>query len=179
MTTPRKAIEIELLVLEAQSGNPKALPHLVSHYHPTLIRRAHALTQNHDAASDISQETWLVIARNIRKLRDPARFHAWATSILANHARDWIKAQIQQRENAASHRQAPNANTQETTNAHELRKAILTLEPKLRDIVILIHMDRCTIEQASAALVIPVGTAKSRLRKAKSILREQLDPERT
>ncbi|MCR9077276.1 MAG: RNA polymerase sigma factor [bacterium] len=175
MNTPRKAIEIELLVLEAQSGNPEALAQLAHRYNPTLTRRAAALTQSPEAAADIAQDTWVAIARSIRKLRDPARFHAWATSILTNTARDWIKAQIQQREHAANHRPAPNASAPESTGADELRQAILTLEPKLRDIVILIYMDRCTTQQAAAALAIPTGTAKSRLRKARDILRTTIE----
>ncbi len=175
MTTPRQAIEIELLVLEAQSGNPEALTLLVDRYHTTLTRRAAALTNNPDAAPDIAQDTWVAIARNIRKLRDPARFHAWATSILTNTARDWIQAQIKQRNQAAIHRPAPNATEQPSTQADELRRAILTLEPKLRDIVILIYMDRSTTQQAAAALAIPTGTAKSRLRKARDILRTHIE----
>lgn len=179
MTPHRRDIQIELLVLEAQSGNPEALPHLVDRYHQTLTRRAITLTNNPDAASDITQDTWLAIARGIRSLRDPARFHAWSSSILANHARDWIKKQIQQREQQPDPSHAASPSTSTDADATELRHAILSLDPKLRDIIILIHMDRCTIEQAAAALAIPTGTAKSRIRKAKALLRQQLNSERT
>lgn len=169
MTHP-STIEIELLVLEAQSGNPTALPLLAERYHATLTRRAVALTNNPDAAADIAQDTWLAIARGIRSLRDPARFHAWASSILANTARDWIKDQSKRRAQSSPATEQHNTNDAPSNDAHAIRVAVVSLDPKLRDIVILIYMDRCTIEQAAAALAIPVGTAKSRLRKAKTIL---------
>lgn len=179
MYTPRGSIETELLVLDAQLGNQDALAALVEREHDNLTRRALALTQSHDAAPDIVQDTWVAIARNIRKLRDPARFHAWASAILANHARDWIKSQTRQRHAIRHHHHAPAPETTHADRSHEVRLAILTLDPKLRDIVILVHMDRCTIEQAAAALAIPAGTAKSRLRKARHRLRTTLELERT
>ncbi len=179
MTNPN-TIEIELLVLDAQAGNTQALTALAQRYNTTLTRRAIALTKNPDAAADITQDTWLVIARSIRSLRDPARFHAWANSILANHARDWIKAQIKQRHSRTNSQHNLNHHKANPADEQDIRLAIMSLDPKLRDIIILIYMDRCTIEQAAAALAIPTGTAKSRLRKAREQLRNQIEPtERT
>lgn len=175
MTTHIRAIEIELLVLEAQAGNAQALTVLTDRYHATLTRRAITLTNNPDAAADITQDTWIAIARNIRKLRDPARFHAWAASILANHARDWIKAQTKQRVANNPPPDQPRDTPHNETDHAAVRAAVMCLDPKLRDIVILIYMDRCTIQQAAAALAIPVGTAKSRLRKAREILRTNIE----
>lgn len=179
MTSHARAIEIELLVLNAQAGDPEALTQLAHRYNDTLRRKAIALTNNPDAASDITQDTWVAIARNIRSLRSPSGFHAWASSILANKSRDWIRQQIKQRHRAPRNTTTPNETHASPDDTNSLRHAILVLDPKLRDIIILVHMDRCTIEQAADALAIPIGTAKSRLRKAKSILRQQLDPERT
>lgn len=182
MTPTPTTIEIELLVLEAQGGNPEALALLAQRYHSTLTRRAVALTNSPDASADITQDTWLVIARSIRTLRDPARFHAWAATILANTARDWIKAQTISRARA-DHNHNINQPKHHATDEHAndtIRTAVMNLEPKLRDIVILVYMDRCTIEQAAAALSIPLGTAKSRLRKARQRLRAHIEPnERT
>ena len=174
MTTPT-TIEIELLVLDAQAGDPTALTTLAHRYNTALTSRALALTNNPDAAADITQDTWLAIARSIRTLRDPARFHAWAASILANHARDWIKSQIKQRQKQTNSHQHHNHHDANQADPQDVRLAILNLEPKLRDIIILTYMDRCTIEQAAAALAIPTGTAKSRLRKAREILRNTIE----
>ena len=176
MNPHTKAIEIELLVLEAQAGNPKALPLLAQRYHATLTKRAAYLTNNPDAANDIAQDTWIAIAKGIHSLRDPARFHAWALSILANKARDWIKEQSNRRTQSQSPQPQSQAEPDNPDAAQHVRNAIINLEPKLRDVVILVYMDRCTINQAAAALAIPVGTAKSRLRKARAILRAQLEP---
>lgn len=184
MPTPSRAqaIQIELLVLEAQSGDARAMTRLYERYQGVLTRRAIVLTNNTDAAADITQDTWVAIARSIRKLRDPARFQAWAFSILSNTARDWIKAQIKQRQAHAnqprpSERQAPAPSDPSPTDPGAVRLAIMALPPKLRDVVILIYMDRCTIEQAAAALAIPTGTAKSRLRKARDQLRATIEPQ--
>lgn len=180
MTRHTTAIEIELLVLEAQSGNPKALPLLAQRYHAALTRRAILLTNNQDAAADIAQDTWVAIAKNIRSLRDPARFHAWASSILANTARDWIKQQAKRRPHSAPAPEQSNTDSSTSNDSQATRDAVMNLDPKLRDIVILIYMDRCTIEQAAAALAIPIGTAKSRLRKARETLSTIIeDPDQT
>lgn len=81
----------ELLVLEAQSGDEKALSALVNRWQRPLLRHALQLTGHGDAAADVVQETWLAIARGLGRLDDPACFAHWALQILSRKAADWVR----------------------------------------------------------------------------------------
>lgn len=65
----------------------------------------------------------------------------------------------------------------------EVGAALVVLEPGDRDVVLLIAWEDLSYDQVAAALDIPVGTVRSRLHRARRLLREQLaahlDPEDT
>ncbi len=64
----------EWLVIRSQDGEVAALTELVSRWNGRLIGFAMGLTGEEAAALDAVQGAWLVAARDIGKLRDPARF---------------------------------------------------------------------------------------------------------
>lgn len=87
----------ELLVMEAQSGNAKAVEALVRRWQKRLWQYARRLTGSSDAAWDVTQESWLGVVRGIRKLNDPARLRPWLYRIVTNKANDWIRSAAEAR----------------------------------------------------------------------------------
>jgi len=67
-------IEDQLLVMDAQDGNTKAMEALVSRWQKKLWRHAFRLTADPQAAWDVTQQSWLGIIKGLRKLNDPANF---------------------------------------------------------------------------------------------------------
>ncbi len=179
MNRSQSAILTELLVLQAQSGSRRAMNQLVELWTPKLARRAYRLTQDHEGVQEVIQESWIGIARGIARLRDPSRFGAWALRIVHNQSADWIRERalhrrhtLQTKEHASKSNQTDHPSTEET---ELIRIAVSTLDPKLREVVYLFYMDQCTIEQIAIVLNIPQGTAKTRLARARSILKSQLE----
>lgn len=176
MTRTQPTILSEYLVLDAQSGSNDALSQLVEMWTPRLTNRAYRLTGDHEGTRDVMQESWIGIAKGLRSLRDPSHFGGWSHRIVQHKAADWIKQQSKDRSlNTRLQETAPNA--PETTNDHAqaIRIAIGHLDPKLREIVYLFYMDNCTLEQIAIVLNIPPGTAKTRLSKARTLLKHQLE----
>jgi len=66
----------------ARDGDVRAFDLLYRRWHPKLLRLATRLTRNPDEAQDVMQDAALTMARGIRKLKDPARFSAWACTIV-------------------------------------------------------------------------------------------------
>ncbi len=84
-------IEDQLLVMDAQDGDVKAMEELVGRWQKRLWQHAFRLTSDNQAAWDITQQSWLGIIKGLRKLNDPANFKAWAYRITTNKSIDWIK----------------------------------------------------------------------------------------
>ncbi|MDF1809869.1 MAG: RNA polymerase sigma factor [Phycisphaerales bacterium] len=178
MTRQPSDILSELLILNIQCGDDQALSELIEIWTPKLRSRAYRLTQDSDACHEVLQESWIGIARGLRSLRDPSMFGPWAFRIVHNKAANYINDRIQNRRN---HLAACDARSQSSQNqipddamGCSVREAISTLDPKLREVVYLFYMDNCTIEQLSAVLGIPTGTAKTRLKRARSQLKDLL-----
>ena len=74
---------IELLVLNSQRGDTKAINLLIKKWHPKLVHQAFRLTGDRDAALDVAQESWQGIIKGLKKLRDPAVFPAWSYQIVS------------------------------------------------------------------------------------------------
>ena len=55
-----------------------------------------------------------------------------------------------------------------------VRKAIDTLPENYREVVVLCELEEMSYDEAAAALECPVGTVRSRLHRARSILSEKL-----
>jgi len=181
MARERFEILSEYLVLSAQAGSRDAMSALVTLWTPRMRRRAQRLTRDDDAARETVQDAWLAIARGIRRLKDPARFGPWAARIVHHKAADHIARRVRERETlAAARASAPppdhaRSEPRDSDDGERVREAIALLDPKLRDVLILHHMDRCTLDQTARTLGIPVGTAKTRLKRARERLRTTLE----
>lgn len=170
-------IETELLVLDAQRGDGAALERLVRQWDGPLRRYAGRLTGRSDAAADIAQETWLAVARGIRRLDDPARFRAWVFRIAHHKSADWANRQRQERKaaaEAAAHRPAGMAPEQNDEIAL-LRREIDALPVESHAVLALHYLEGFSIAEIGEVLAIPAGTVKSRLHTARTRLRERLE----
>lgn len=175
MSDQRVHILTGYLVLRLQSGESEALAELVDLWIDPLHARARRLIGDDAAARDITQEAWIGIARGIRRLRDPNRFGTWAMRIVHHKCADAIRANIRNREMLCSQSRSDQDREEPSVDRSEVRRAICLLAPKQREVIMLYYMDDCSVETIALVLGAPVGTVKSRLRRAREQLRKTLE----
>ena len=133
-------------------------------------------------ADDLYQETWLKVIRYYDRY-DPSReFEPWLTRICVNTYRSTLRRMIrspvfpfhtnEEKDAAMEKLAAP-----EKEDYAALYAAIDQLPKKLRLTVILFYFRDMDIASVSAVLGMPAGTVKSRLHKARKLLREVLGNE--
>ena len=71
----------EALVLAVRAGLPRAEEALYTRFAPDVYRVVCRLLGSRDEASDIMQDTFVVVFEDLAKLRDPAAFRAWVLQI--------------------------------------------------------------------------------------------------
>jgi RNA polymerase sigma-70 factor (ECF subfamily) len=112
--------------------------------------------------------------RDIRRLRDPAKFEAWSYRVLVRvcHAEikrkpDWMPA------TELLPAEAPLASDQFGAVAHrdQLERGFRQLSVDHRTVIVLHHLLDMTLETVAETLDIPLGTAHSRLNRAMQALR--------
>lgn len=159
----------------ASEGDARAFDLLYRRWHPKLLRLATRLTRNPDEAQDVMQEAALTMARDIRKLKDPARFSAWACTIVRRRTADHIDKAVRRRAVEADTpvRDVPPG----PEAALSLKQALAQLPETERLMLKLAYLDGFRGPEIAAALGIPIGTVKSRLFKARHALKAVYDPQ--
>ncbi|TWT82846.1 ECF RNA polymerase sigma factor SigW [Planctomycetes bacterium CA13] len=167
----------EILVIQAQQGATESLEQLIQCWQDRLWRLAWRLTDNEQAAWDVTQESWFIISRRIDRLEDPSAFSAWAYRITSNKSRDWIRRQQRVRRADDTY-----AESREETQCHQVNQqaeklsdALASLSGHDRAVLSLRYEDDFSISEIAEILRIPSGTVKSRLHHARGRLRHLIE----
>lgn len=142
----------------------------------------HLCTNSHEA-EDLYQETWLKVIKNIEKFDTSKEFEPWLTTICVNTYRNLLRriakspvlntfATIEEKEEVLHSVPAP-----EGRDYSDLYAAVNKLPEKLRLTILLFYFRDMDTAKTADVLGIPPGTVKSRLNKAKKILKEVLTDE--
>jgi RNA polymerase sigma-70 factor, ECF subfamily len=162
----------------------EALPH-----EDALYNYALKISGNSDDAQDLVQETYYKAFRHFDKFQSGTNSKAWMFMILKNSfINDYRKSkrepykldyeQIQNfYENVKSDRAHTNNLDKEFYNDlldDELTEAIDHLPTKMREVFLLCDLDGNSYEETAELVSCPVGTVRSRLHRARHMLRETL-----
>ncbi|MCL2392784.1 MAG: sigma-70 family RNA polymerase sigma factor [Oscillospiraceae bacterium] len=79
------------LIKSAIDGDGSALNQLCEAVVDQVMFRTSKIMYNHSDAEDVAQEALLRMCKNIRMLKDPAKFNAWFSSIIINESRRKMK----------------------------------------------------------------------------------------
>jgi len=136
----------------------------------SLYRVAYGMLFSQHDCADAIQESILRAWQKRDELKDDALFERWVTRILINECRD----QIRRRGKLTFTDRLPDIAAPPGADP-ELHDALARLEEKLRLPTVLHYMEGYQIEEVARMLKCPTGTVKTRLRKAKEVLRGELD----
>lgn len=170
----------ELLAIRCQLGERDAFDSLIVRWHEPLWRYLRQLTHSDDAAADLAQDTWVRVLRGIGSLREPARLRPWLFGIARRAAMDKLRRQYTRSEDPdvlLEELPAPEDETSLEDELAALGAGLGTLPLRERETLTLFYLRELTIEQIAVLLEVPAGTIKSRLHRARQLLRKQLEGE--
>lgn len=165
------------LVLKAQMGQVEAFDSLLQRYESRLFRHIARFLGSDDSAYDVLQDTYIVIIRNIRKLRCRQSFGAWALGIATRKCLHAVRKKTKSREATFLERefQNPGPSPAEFAIQKEMCEFLTAnvdlLPGKLKAVILLHYEEELTLREVAAALGIAEGTVKSRLSAALTHLR--------
>jgi RNA polymerase sigma-70 factor (ECF subfamily) len=151
---------------------------LIVPFIPNLRRYARALVGDRDGADDLVQDT---LERAVRKfhLWRPGDLRAWLFSIMHNVFINQLKARKIAPDVELDDNFAAPVPLVTGTDVLDLQRAMLTLAPEQREVVLLIALEDMSYADVSHALGIPMGTVMSRLSRGRERLRRAMDGDTT
>ena len=144
---------------------------------PRLRRYARALTGDTSRAEDLVQDT-LERALSRWILWRPGNLRAWLFTIMHNQFITEVR-----RSNASPVRTLPDvadwqiacpAPQEDRLMLRDLRRALATLPPDYRSVLLMAGLEDIDYNDTARILAVPIGTIKSRLSRARGMLRQRM-----
>ena len=191
------AIDTDLALAQLiRAGSPAGLEALMEAYAPRVFRLAHGVTRNAADAEEVVQDVFLTVARKIGDFEGRSALGTWLYRITVNTApnkrrgkRSEVEVFLEEhlprftedghREGDRSFLLADWSRTPEEALLSEegraaVNRAIDTLPPTYRAVLVLRDIEGLSNEEAADALGESIASVKSRLHRARMALREQL-----
>lgn len=156
---------------------------LIEQHGRRLYGLCRTLCINPSDADDLYQETWLKVYAKYELYNPLSAFEGWLTRICVNTYRDNLRKKSRSLifDNFATQEikdtVMENVAIEEKVDFSDIREAVQMLPDKLRMTIILFYFEDLDIKQTAQVLRIPLGTVKSRLNKAKKLLKEMIQDE--
>jgi RNA polymerase sigma-70 factor (ECF subfamily) len=170
--------EIELLAA-CRSGDGRAGAQLLGRYFPSLYY--FFCNKVGPETEDLIQETFIAFLQHSDGLREAQNIRPYllrtARNKLFNYLRDRNRSRLDFDSSVSSvgdSATSPSLKVARTQAHTDLLMALRDLPVDLQVVLELHYWDELTSEQISEVLEIPVGTVKSRIRRAKEALRESM-----
>lgn len=169
-----------LIAIRCQLGDRDAWDELVQRWHPRLRRLVARLIVDDTIVEDLMQTIWLRITRGLGRLQDPERLGVWLYRVARAAVVDRWRQQYRQPTTGDLHTEALVEITTEhddldwIVNVDALEAALRELGPREREVVVLHYLEERPLAQVAEICDTPIGTLKSRLHRARRLLRDRL-----
>jgi RNA polymerase sigma-70 factor (ECF subfamily) len=178
------------LIMAAKSGDRSAFGELWTRHSRSTFKMAYRITGNQNDAEDVVQDAWLRGYVHLNTFDGRSKFSTWLTRIAINSALGHLRRKRARPETSMEIRDGEtwkhwesadeSKNTEELYARHErielLRSAISRLQPTLRNVVEIYQTNDRSLKETADLAGISVAATKSRLMRARRILRKTLDP---
>jgi RNA polymerase sigma factor (sigma-70 family) len=176
MTPQRKLDEPtdEELMERVRDGDLPLLSRIFDRHGERLFRYCWRMNQDRQLSEDLVQEAFLRMIRFRSSYRDGHSFQAWMYSIVRNLQMDHFRkkrfeADWEERFDAAA---PPAGDLEGKQEAALLHQALAMLPPGKREILVMARFQEMPHEEIAVVLGCEVGSARVRLHRALSALRE-------
>ncbi len=136
-----------------------------------IYRFAYIRTGNRSDAEDVTQETFLRLVRAAPTFPDEQRAKAWLFQVAANCAADLRRTPWRRHEVSVDE---PPEGEPTTSKPEGVLEMVLALPAKYRAVIHLFYYEEATVAEIAAALHISETAVKTRLHRARKLLREEL-----
>jgi RNA polymerase sigma-70 factor (ECF subfamily) len=156
---------------------------LVHENYSALYRFVYRMAGNHELAEDIVQETFLRLARESSKDLSGLHGRRWLFVVARNLCISWFRRKSKQTEVPMDEMNDLHADIQNPIHSLSqqerdsfIQTVIASLPQVLREVILLREFEEMNYEEISTIVGCPIGTVKSRIAKAREILKQKLQP---
>ncbi len=167
----------EPLFSAAQRGEPDALNTLLVRLQPDIRRYARTQCHTSSALEDVVQEAMILLYRRVNTVRSPTAMAAWLITVVARLCALPVLMFMRGVEELSTIEDSAHFATVAVEDLRiDLVRALESLSAQHREVILLRDMQEMTIREISRALGQTPEAVKSRLHRARLLVREYLAP---
>jgi RNA polymerase sigma-70 factor (ECF subfamily) len=177
----------ESLMSLFQKGSEPAYALLVQRYKDDLTNFARRFLGDRDEAEDVVQETFVRVWRSRDSYTPARRFSTWIYTIASNLAKTrlrrwslWRFVRLGEPRGGGQvfdipdESAGPDLAAEDTIREERIQQALGSLPLKFREVIVLRDIQQLSYEEIVAITGSGMGTVKSRINRARALLRDQL-----
>ncbi|HVG24803.1 MAG TPA: sigma-70 family RNA polymerase sigma factor [Thermoanaerobaculia bacterium] len=173
----------DVLMQRVREGDDDAFAEIVDRYKHSLVNFLTHLVRSRDRAEEVAQDAFVRLYRNAAKYKQQERLGPYlfriATNLIVTEIRREKRWSLLLPRLNASTRQsepAPDTNLLTSEIQRQVSHAIEQLPVQYRAPLVLFEIEEWSYDDIAKALDIPCGTVKSRISRARDMLRRHLAP---
>ena len=152
------------------------LVHMVNQYQGMLLRMCYVYLRDEEQARDAVQETFLKAYKALPSFRGECNEKTWLIRIAMNTCKSMQRsAWFRHMDRRVTPEDLPQAAMMPDWGDSELMCAIMQLQPKWKEIIMLYYWQNMNVQEIADALGIAQSTVSNRLKHAREKLRDMLE----
>jgi RNA polymerase sigma-70 factor (ECF subfamily) len=182
-----------VFIMRCLAGNTDAFGVIVTRHQDKMLNMAYRITSDYQEALDAVQDAFLTAYKNLAKFKGESLFSTWLASIVINQAKNRVRKKGRLKRHECSSIDDPLINEKgsiaiepadrgptplDSLQKNELdmkvQECIGALDEDQRVVLVLREIEEYAYEEIGGMLGLPDGTVRSRLFRARALLKECL-----
>ncbi len=156
---------------------------LMQRYGQDILQLVYSYVGNTELAEDLTQDIFVKCYQSLHTYKGKAQLRTWLWRIAINHCKDYLKSWYNNKVIVSESEPAFTGERQEGIEQaviqHEedqrLASAVMELPVKYREVIYLFYFEERPIKEIATVIDVKENTVKTRLRRAKELLKEELE----
>jgi RNA polymerase sigma-70 factor, ECF subfamily len=176
---------VEELTLEVLGTEDKEviIDEIMNRYGQEVLQLVFSYVNNRSVAEDLTQDIFVKCYKGLHTYSGKSKLRTWLWRIAINHCKDFLKSWYNK--NVVITEEEPLNNTTKKEMVEQtviqrqeddqLISAIMMLPIKYREVIYLFYYEELSIKEIASLTEVGDNTVKTRLRRAKELLKERLE----
>ena len=172
-------------VRRARKDDHEAFRHLMRRYQDRVYRTALSMTRDEGQAEDLTQEVFLKLHAKLSMFREQSRFSTWFFRLAHNTMTDYVRRRrlptvsLEDDFDIADETEhsSPADRVSRSQAEQALSEAVARLPAEYSEVVAAIYFQGMTYREAEGLLGTAEGTLRTRMHRAKKMLKKELQSE--
>jgi RNA polymerase sigma-70 factor, ECF subfamily len=174
--------EITAEINEIENG-AEAIDEIMNRYGQEILQLSFSYVKNKQIAEDLTQEIFVKCYKSLHTYSGKSKFRTWLWRIASNHCKDYLKSWYNKNVFTTDYQPLYDSiqsdSVEQTVIKDEeddqLAAAVMELPVNYREVIYLFYFEEMSIREISLVTDVKENTIKTRLKRAKELLKERLE----